>query len=324
MAAPARAVDFPQYRRYERTRQDANNAMMALMAGSKLAAHTLQLTSGSHQLLPDIFPGVEHIGYFRLRTDTATQLLLDTGHHLGAVAVPYALAVHEDFVTDMLELVQDLGRTRVAPGDSLRLERNRVVAWNMHESLFMTLGERPPARGSDAHCLEQFHLLREMRNCHIHNGGDLSEAARLLQEAKDISGDAAADWERLARRSVSKVVAGTELRFTIFDVFTSFAVTKSLGRIVNDLLQRTLHRSEWADMCLRDYASLTSKNPRSDPWMRSLIGYASKNYSSLALTEQELADAAALAGMWRQGRALPTRRAARGARRKRNPGNQTP
>ncbi len=67
-------MEFPAFRRYEATRQAANN--------------TIQLTTGSNRLLPEIFPRVEHVKYFNLRTDPATQLLLDTGHHLGAVAVP--------------------------------------------------------------------------------------------------------------------------------------------------------------------------------------------------------------------------------------------
>jgi len=45
--APSVWVEFPLFRRYESSRQEANNAMMALLAGSKLAAHTLQLTTGS-------------------------------------------------------------------------------------------------------------------------------------------------------------------------------------------------------------------------------------------------------------------------------------
>src|SRR5687768_13620496 len=162
-------VDFPGFRRYEAIRQEANNAMMALLAGSKLAAHTLQLTAGSKGLLPEIFPGVEHIRYFNLRTDSATALLLDTGHHLGAVAVPYALAVHEDFVMTTLGLLGQLGYAHKAPGDS-RDTYNRVSAWNMHEAVYLTLDSPAPVRGACDE-LEHFHLLREKRNSHIHNGG---------------------------------------------------------------------------------------------------------------------------------------------------------
>jgi hypothetical protein len=296
---PSTWVEFPGYRQYESTRQDANNAMMALLAGSKLAAHTLQLTTGSHQLLPAIFPGVEHIRYFNLRTDDATELLLDTGHHLGAVAVPYALAVHEDFVLTTLKLLQKLGYTQKAPGDSNDLTKNRVTAWNMHEAIYLTLGEPVPSRGSNEWALEHFHLLREMRNSQIHNGRVTS--VRLQQEVADMSSLAETEWIRLSRRPSVDLIASGTFRYTIFDIFTAFATTKSLGRMLNTLLLDSLTASEWAQVCIEDYASQSSKPLHSDQWMRGLIGYASQFYSKVSLTEQQIVDAAVLSRLWAQG-----------------------
>jgi len=173
-------LQFPGYRRYEATRQQANNAMMALLAGSRLAAHTLQLTKGSTELLPDIFPGVDHINYFNLRTDKATDLLDNVGHHLGAVAVPYALAVHEDFVMSALELLDTLGHPTRAPGQNPDPLKNGVKASNMHEAVWLTLGQPLPTHGA-CEALEHFHLLREMRNAHIHAGGSIEQ--RLITQA---------------------------------------------------------------------------------------------------------------------------------------------
>ena len=53
-------VKYAEYRRYIEQRKDANNAMMALLAGSKLAMHTLSLTAGSERRLSEIFPRVPH------------------------------------------------------------------------------------------------------------------------------------------------------------------------------------------------------------------------------------------------------------------------
>jgi hypothetical protein len=83
--------------------------MMALLAGSRLAAHTLQLTAGSLRLLPEMFPAVPDIRMFNLRTEVARELLLDADSHLGAVAVPYALAVHEDFMISVIEVLKAEG-----------------------------------------------------------------------------------------------------------------------------------------------------------------------------------------------------------------------
>lgn len=320
---PSAWVEFPLFRQYEATRQEANNAMIALLAGAKMAAHTLQLTTGSSALLPDIFPGIDHIGYFRLRTDAATQLLLDTPQHLGAVAVPYALAVHEEFVISCLNLVQGFGYICKAPGKSADATKNAVQAWNMHEAMYLTLGKSPPPRGSTPLQLEHFHLLREMRNSHIHGGGTAS--ARLLQEIADISAPAAAEWDRLARRPPGSVVSPDGVvRFALFDIFTAFATTKALGRAINRLLRDNLMRNEWARVCVDDYAERSSKALHSDQWMQGLVGYASQFYGPVSLTEVELVTGAIEAGVWPPGRPFVQRRSVRLARRKRDPGSRHP
>lgn len=285
--------------------------MMALLAGSKLAAHTLQLTEGSRRLLPEIFPGVEHISYFNLRTDAATQLLLDTGHHLGAVAVPYALAVHEDFVMTVLDLLGRLGRTKRAPGSNADPTKNRITAWNMHEAVWMTLGQPVPAKG-DIVALEHFHLLREMRNTHIHEGGTVS--ARLSDEVGRLSQAAATRWATIARQPPADICSVPTLRFTTFHIFAAFATTKSMGRVVNELLRDGLTKVEWANICLEDYAAQTSKTRGSDQWMRSLIGLAEVGYAAASIGEQDMIDAASAAGAWPAGRPLIQRRSERNAK----------
>ena len=307
-------MEFPAFRTYEASRQEANNAMMALLAGSKLAAHTLQLTTGSTRLLPEIFPGVEHVTYFNLRTDAATQLLRDTGHHLGAVAVPYALAVHEDFVMTVLSLLRENGFTRKAPGDNADPTKNRVTAWNMHEAMWMTVGQPLPPRGS-VMALEHFHLLREMRNAQIHAGGAVS--GRLSDEVDNMTSQAATAWERLSRRAPTDVIASDPLRFTTFDIFAVFSITKTLGRTVNTLLRDSLTTGQWADICLKDYSNLTSKPRGSDRWLRGLIGHAAINYGAGVMTEQDVVDAAVAAGIWAAGRSWTPRRASRGEKRTR-------
>ena len=41
-------IRYPDYRMYSASREEADNAMMALLVGSRLAAHTLRLTEGLH------------------------------------------------------------------------------------------------------------------------------------------------------------------------------------------------------------------------------------------------------------------------------------
>lgn len=323
MAGDAAAwVGFPEFRRYEATRQEANNAMVALLAGSKLAAHTLQLTTGSSQLLPEIFPGVEHIKYFNLQTDAATELLLNTGHHLGAVAVPYALAVHEDFIMTVLTLLRQLGYPAQAPGKNQDLEKNPISAWNMHEAAFLTLSQSVPAPGSPDIALEHYHLLREMRNAQIHNGGAIS--SRLTRQVTDMSAVAAASWEDLARRPPMDIVRNSTLEFTTFDIFASFATTKTLGRLINTLVRDRLTTTQWAEICRADYAMLSSKPLRSDRWIRGLLGHAEMFYGTTPITEVDVIAAAVDAGQWTEGRAVVPRRTKRGGSHPRNKGDGHP
>jgi hypothetical protein len=319
LVVPATWIEFPAFRRYEATRQVANNALMAMLAGSQLAAHTLQLTRGSRQLLPDIFPGVPEIQYFRLRSDDASELLSDVGHHLGSVAVPYVLAVHEDFAMTTLRLLNDLGYPTQAPGRNKNLSKNRVTAWNMHEAIFASLGA-PHPDGEAADQLAIFHLLREMRNCQIHAGGTVSEALRSHVASMSLS--ASERWEQWAHRSPEDVVAGERVHFTKFDIFAVLANAKVLGRAVNRKLASSLPSPRWADVAVADYAGTSSKAPRSDAWGRGLVGHVQLLYGAAGLSDQEVLAAAVRAGLWSEGRDLVPRRKARGARKTRNPGSR--
>jgi len=319
--SPSAWVEFPAFRRYEKARQDANNAMMALLAGSKLAAHTLQLTTGSTRLLPEIFPGVDHIRYFNLATDAATELLEDTGHHLGAVALPYALSVHEDFIFTVLNLIQEWGYVQRAPGDNADPTKNRVSAWNMHEAVYMSLGRVPPSQGSCVF-LEHFHVLREMRNAQIHAGGNITD--RLRYEVVRMSPGAEAEWLRIARRAPGDMVSSADLHFTIFDIFAVFATTKGLGRMINDLLRETVSTHIWSNVCVDDYAAVTSKPNRSDRWARSLVGHAALYYSAAGVSESEVMSAAIQRGLWTEGHRFFPRRVSRGAARRRDRGTRYP
>jgi hypothetical protein len=97
-----REIRFAQYRRYEARRVAASNAMMALLAGAGMASHLLQLTRGSQYLLPEVFPQVPPIGRLNLRSELAHQILDAADVHLGAMSIPYALAIHDDFLRECI------------------------------------------------------------------------------------------------------------------------------------------------------------------------------------------------------------------------------
>jgi hypothetical protein len=276
---------YSQYREYVANRIEVNNAMTALLAGSRLAAHTLQLTAGSTATLGQLFPAVEHVDRFNLRSDLARHLLRDADQHIASVAVPYALATHEEFVMAMLDFLQKEGRQLVTRG-------RRIKAWNMHTVLFETCGYAEPEEW-----LQTFHVLREVRNCIIHTGGRIG--TDVTDRVAEMGAGARAGWERLNRGDGPEALnSNGRLALTAEHVLTAFAVTKRIGREVNAALGRELDRGTWARVAVEDFAASTTKTRNSSSWRRSVLGYARQYYSDAALHESDLEKASRDLGFW--------------------------
>lgn len=280
-------VRFPEYRTYSASREEANSAMVALLAGSEIAQHTLRLTAGSDRLLPEIFPGVQHINWFNLKTEKATEILSRTGHHLGTVTITYALALHEDFATSVIGRLGELD-VRIALPEGTR----DLKAHNAHEALQLTLGADMDADGQVA--LEHFHVLREMRNCQVHNGGRSNE--RLRRQLAGLTRPAVARWTELMRRCPEPIAVGTPLEFSIFEIFGVFATTKALARSVNRLMAAELPSMLWAKVAVEDYADLSTRQRGTLAWARGLAGHSRSSYGATALTLGETLATAVEAG----------------------------
>ncbi|MER5532184.1 hypothetical protein [Streptomyces mirabilis] len=264
-----------------------NNAMMALLTGSRLAGHTLQLTAGSERTLAELFPAVEHVGRFNLRSDVARSLLQNADHHLTSVALPYALATHEDFVMSSIDLLRK-------EGFAIQTGGKRIKAWNMHAVLFNSSGSPVPHDW-----LESFDLLREMRNSTIHAGGKVQPS--LATHIAGMGAAATTEWQRLNDQLPSDVVQSGQVTLIAEHIFTAFAVTKRLGREINAALTAAIPVASWARIAVEDYQSVTSKTKNSSGWRRSLSGYARINYAPAKLTEADLEQAARSLGYWTLG-----------------------
>jgi len=290
----APTVHFPIYRQYTKARQNANNAMVSFLAGSALASHTLQLTAGSDRLLPEIFPAVPHIARFNLRPDAAAEVLGAAGPHLATVTIPYALAIHEDFVTQCIRWIRDTFGFPL-PGTVPSITSwNDIDTSNMHEAVVSMTGHRLDSLGSVD--LELFHVYRLMRNCHIHNGGSVTNALR--RQVRSLSNGAQDRWHKLTRREVDALVRRDRAEYSLLDVFSVFAVTKGLGRGVNSLLQAGLTQARWAEVCVDDYRQESSRTRNSEAWGRGLIGHARDRYSAVGLSKPDLFLAAHAKGAW--------------------------
>lgn len=270
-------VRFRAYRQYEATRIEASNAMMALLAGAQLASHLLQLTEGSDRLLPEVFPRVAHIGRFNLTSEAAREILTAADSHLGAMSVPYALSIHEDFLKTCLSLLERAHRCPAGAADKARLFTGHDLIEGATRGAF-TVGS-----------LLQLHTLRSMRNCQIHDGGRANQA--VLDSIGPWTEGTEAGWVRLAKRSPRGLGLGDRVEFGQAELILTLAVTKTLAREANQLLQPALPRELWADILVEDLISEDLRTRRAPDRLRRARGLARFHYDPLRLTENEVAAA---------------------------------
>lgn len=277
-------VRYHQYRAYFNQRTEANKAIMAFLAGSQIARHTLTLTTGSDLLLPEVFPNVPHISRFNLKTALAMDVLAEAEAHLGAMAVPYIYAIHEDFVkTGVLRLMARAGSIPYAIANDARSQ-------GMHEAVEGNIkGCFTPAS------LEVFHLLRRMRNSLIHAGGKAS--TELANHSQQPTTDATVLWHDLTGNAYPKLNAGQVVTLGHPEVVVALAVTKRLAREANQGLVKTLPRPLWADILVEDATSQYPNVGNANQARRLLNGLARHDYGTLGLASSEIVSAAKRANL---------------------------
>lgn len=276
---------YPAYREYRQNRIDVNDAMAAILAGSRLAAHTLSLTAGSRATLKELFPAVPHIERFDLKSDVARDLLDNADYHIASVAIPYALATHEEFVMSTLEFM-------AASGVQLSKRPRSYKAFEMHSALFEACRVEEPERW-----IKLFHVLREMRNCITHRGGAVD--ARLHSAIGQMGAGARDEWTRINRGATPEsIIANGRLALTATHIFTVFAVAKQIGREINDALSTRIDSSVWAGVAVTDFSESTAKTKNSPNWRKALMGHVRYYYAGANISASDLEVAARSTGAW--------------------------
>lgn len=273
MAGP-NVVRFPGYRDWEDRRVEASNAIMGLLAGAQLAAHLLKLTEGSSHLLPEVFPQVDHIGRFNLTTEEASAILASADTHLGAMSVPYALALHEDYLKTCLALLHRAGLCSQGTVANTKLAAQHTKIADLTGGAF------------NADRLAQLDTLRLMRNCMIHEGGRANAA--LVSKVGAWSAATEALWIKVAP-SLRGISVGSPIAFGHQQLILALAVTKSLSREANVLLQPVVPRDLWADVVVEDVVARQGGTlPPPQQRMRKVRGVARFDYAPLRLSDAEL------------------------------------
>ena len=265
-------INFPRHRQYQTQRIDANNAVMALLAGSKLAEAVLRLTEGSSQRLAELFPQVQHVERLNLKTGEARAILADAENHVGAMAIPYVLSIHEDYMVGLCTMLN-------AAGVLSRSDCENLGPANMHERY-----EAACNGHFSTDTLRLFHYLRLIRNSQIHYAGRVHNS--LATYSSSLVNSDAATWGRVTGNPISIYEAGTDLGLTIFELIATLAISKRLAEEANEMLQTGLPRQAWLDILVEDWAATPRRGNR-DMKIRNLFGFARFEYGPLAVTKSE-------------------------------------
>lgn len=267
-------VSYPAYVRAEQERISTNNAMMGLLVGSKLAARTLELTEGSQLTLSTMFPKVEHIGRFDLKTETARQVLNDSESLLGGMAVLYAFGLHEDLMRDMLSLLVDDNQFSANELKNIRSVEIHSKFCSITNTVF-----RPEL-------LEVFHIVRQIRNARIHNGGKVK--AHLVTEVVKLSPAARKLWKDTVGVEVPNYVEGDIADVGLNELILILAVTKRLSEAANEGLQKSISRSHWLQVFKVHMTSDRKLIGNESQKLRKMKGFARQFYEPLCFTSAEL------------------------------------
>lgn len=275
-------VHYRQYREQQRQRVQTNDTVMGLLAGSKLASQTLMLTAGSKLLMSDIFPGVEHVRRFNLTTGKAREVLEDAEELLGVLAVPQVMALQEDLMVGMLELLEKhlAGLGNISDGAKAAI---------VHEKFESATGENFTPES-----LSLFHLIRKARNTHIHSGGKANPA--LVNATNAADNQTLQTWNTITKTTFRSYQLGDKVELGLSELIGILAITKRLAEEANSILQKVLPRDAWADIAVADW--LESRRPGDkNQQNKQLRGLAKFQYGPVNLSELDLEAAKARAGV---------------------------
>lgn len=267
-------VRFAAYRQYLLQRQLVNSSVMALLAGSQLASHTLQLTQGSDRTMREIFPRVPHIDRFNLKSDHARALLLDAEAHLSVMAIPYILTIQESLFDTFESMLTSSGvavpRTRMSTSPVWVVKKY----WEAQN------------RSLDQPSWQLFELLIEMRHDITHRAGTIG--AGLIAKANALSPAAGALFVRMSKKSVPNFLLGEKHVLDHADMVVCLAVVKFLAEEGNTIMQACYPRDLWLRDMVDDMTATQGLVGNLAQRLRKTRTFARRFYQPLVFTELEI------------------------------------
>lgn len=267
-------VKFPIFRRYEQSRVEMNDSIMTIIVGLGVASTALSPEKNSDRIA-DIFDGVAHVERMNVDLKSFGLKIIDTESHLATMALPYILSLHEDYILTCLELLR---LSRIVS----RTQINSTNASSMHELFVSSSGGSVPQQ-----LIDEFHILRLIRNSFIHTGGIPNN--ELLTQHTSLGPASKTKWKKLSEiRTKQLIRSGHKTELCYDEIKIALAVTTEISRYINYILQSKLDRSQWLNILKDDFVSSHSTKMHQKTLKRKLTTYASTFYSVLSLTDREI------------------------------------
>jgi hypothetical protein len=104
-------IQFASYRLFEASRAAANDAMMALLVGSRVAGASLARRDASDmgRHLPELFPSLPDVQRMNRTAEDTIGLLANAERHLTYMGIPFVLSVYQTLAVETIRLLRRQG-----------------------------------------------------------------------------------------------------------------------------------------------------------------------------------------------------------------------
>ena len=272
-------IKHAAFRSFERARIQANDAMVALLVGARIARETLSLRDAHDgSLLPELFPNVAEVERLNRGVRDAQDIIENAELYLAYMAIPFVLAVYQSYLVQVIVLLQQDG------ADVSGKDPWNVHLKDLHSHLKMNGGVRLPEGEADL-----FQIARRVRNRLVHSAG--VAGSNLLSDYRQLPSDRTDLWEGITGRPLmadedGRLILGSD------EMRAVLAITKRLARSINLALATSLSRPFWSRLVVQDYRVTSPRGwAQADVRLRRLVGFARTYYQPLELAEDEIKQA---------------------------------
>ena len=221
----------PVFDKFTDARVAANDAMIALLVGSRLSAKTINdLGLKNDELITKVFDEktLKGVSRFNLTSSSALRILRDAENHLAYMAIPYAVAVYERYVRDVIQALKVDSYVPVSSMSDdairdLKLENMLSVIFEKYDLQFDPIDQT------------LFSIVRQMRNRIIHSGGYVG--SNLMPEYRNMQKKYKAEWEKLAGRPLTDAVLDRKFVLSEGELFVALAICQRLVNQIDEIIK---------------------------------------------------------------------------------------